>query len=101
MSVLSYRSSNIHFNLEKTEIVVQPVEFIVPSSVVQAGGKVNISAGGATPLHIAADNGSAEIINCLLKAGADPNATDEVKVTTVATSHIKFLVAISCLALQK
>lgn len=46
---------------------------------VQAGAKVNITAGGATPLHIAADNGSPEIINSLLKAGADPNVTDEVR----------------------
>lgn len=45
--------------------------------LIQAGANVNISAGGATPLHIAADNGSLEIINCLLKAGADPNVTDE------------------------
>ncbi|GLT55205.1 hypothetical protein SLA2020_283480 [Shorea laevis] len=45
--------------------------------LIQAGAKVNISAGGATPLHIAAYNGSLEIINCLLKAGADPNVTDE------------------------
>lgn len=40
---------------------------------------MNITAGGATPLHIAADNGSPEIINSLLKAGADPNVTDEVR----------------------
>lgn len=39
---------------------------------------MNITAGGATPLHIAADGGSPEIINCLLKAGADPNSIDEV-----------------------
>ncbi|GAB2256946.1 hypothetical protein Droror1_Dr00023005 [Drosera rotundifolia] len=45
--------------------------------LIQAGAKVNISAGGATPLHIAADNGSSEIINCLLDAGADPNVADE------------------------
>lgn len=45
----------------------------------QAGAKVNISAGGATPLHIAADNGSLELLNCLLKAGADPNVSDEVR----------------------
>lgn len=45
----------------------------------QAGAKVNMSAGGATPLHIAADAGSSEIIKCLLKAGADPNVTDEVR----------------------
>ncbi|THG23009.1 hypothetical protein TEA_002666 [Camellia sinensis var. sinensis] len=42
-----------------------------------AGAKVNVTAGGATPLHIAADNGSPEIIKCLLKAGSDPNVTDE------------------------
>ncbi|CAL0311325.1 unnamed protein product [Lupinus luteus] len=41
-----------------------------------AGGKVNISAGGATPLHIAADNGSLELINCLFKAGTDLNISD-------------------------
>ncbi|XP_024188925.1 ankyrin-1 isoform X2 [Rosa chinensis] len=42
-----------------------------------AGAKVNMSAGGATPLHIAADIGNLEIIKCLLKAGADPNVIDE------------------------
>lgn len=45
--------------------------------LIQAGAKVNITAGGTTPLHIAADHGSPELINSLLKAGADPNATDE------------------------
>ncbi|GAB4836012.1 hypothetical protein Ancab_039517 [Ancistrocladus abbreviatus] len=45
--------------------------------LIQEGANVNVSAGGATPLHIAADNGNADIINCLLKAGADPNVTDE------------------------
>ncbi|KAK9062275.1 hypothetical protein SSX86_019461 [Deinandra increscens subsp. villosa] len=45
--------------------------------LVQAGAKVNIIAGGATPLHIAADIGNSELITCLLKAGADPNMTDE------------------------
>lgn len=38
-------------------------------------------AGGATPLHIAADIGNLELTNCLLKAGADPNQKDEVKPT--------------------
>lgn len=47
-------------------------------SFTQAGANVNVSAGGATPLHIAADIGNSDIINCLLKAGADPNVTDEV-----------------------
>ncbi|XP_039045466.1 ankyrin-1-like [Hibiscus syriacus] len=45
--------------------------------LIQAGAKVNITAGGATPLHIAADHGNPELINSLLKAGADPNAIDE------------------------
>ncbi|KAL4570461.1 hypothetical protein LXL04_026116 [Taraxacum kok-saghyz] len=43
----------------------------------QAGGKVNITAGGATPLHVAADIGNSELITCLLKSGADPNVIDE------------------------
>uniref|UniRef100_A0A5B7BTU0 Putative ankyrin-1 n=1 Tax=Davidia involucrata TaxID=16924 RepID=A0A5B7BTU0_DAVIN len=45
--------------------------------LIQAGANVNVTAGGATPLHIAADNGGPEIINCLLRAGADPNVIDE------------------------
>lgn len=45
--------------------------------LIQEGAKVNIIAGGATPLHIAADIGNTELIACLLKAGADPNITDE------------------------
>ncbi|CAN4108578.1 unnamed protein product [Withania somnifera] len=45
--------------------------------LVKAGANVNVRAGEATPLLIAADNGSAEMINCLLQAGADPNAADE------------------------
>ncbi|XLR19995.1 hypothetical protein S83_047907, partial [Arachis hypogaea] len=44
----------------------------------EAGAKVNISAGGATPLHITTDNGRLKIINCLLKVGADPNVFDEM-----------------------
>ncbi|KAL4566740.1 hypothetical protein LXL04_030863 [Taraxacum kok-saghyz] len=42
-----------------------------------AGGKVNITAGGATPLHVAADIGNSELITCLLKSGADPNVINE------------------------
>lgn len=45
--------------------------------LVKAGANVNITAGGATPMHIAADHGSSDLINCLLKAEADTNATDE------------------------
>ncbi|KAI4372576.1 hypothetical protein MLD38_010789 [Melastoma candidum] len=46
-------------------------------ALIKVGANVNIVAGGATPLHIAADNGSPEIINCLLEAGADANKADE------------------------
>ncbi|KAG5626379.1 hypothetical protein H5410_011597 [Solanum commersonii] len=48
-----------------------------------AGANVNVKTGEATrygettPLLIAAHNGNAEIVNCLLQAGADPNAADE------------------------
>lgn len=45
--------------------------------LIKAGANVNVYAGGATPLHIAADGGNPEIINCLLQAGANPDATDE------------------------
>ncbi|KAF8388176.1 hypothetical protein HHK36_026842 [Tetracentron sinense] len=45
--------------------------------LIQAGANANITAGGATPLHIAADIGGLDIISCLLKTGADPNVTDE------------------------
>ena len=48
-------------------------------SCVQAGAAVNVTAGGATPLHIGADLGSPEILNRLLEAGADCNVTDEVR----------------------
>ncbi|KAG6514691.1 hypothetical protein ZIOFF_025061 [Zingiber officinale] len=42
-----------------------------------AGADPNVSAGGATPLHVAADNGNQQIINCLIKAGGNPNLCDE------------------------
>ena len=35
-------------------------------------------------MHIAADHGSPELINSLLKAKADPNVTDEVSLQTVS-----------------
>lgn len=47
-------------------------------ATIQAGADVNVRTGDATPLLIAAHNGSAGVINCLLQAGADPNAAEEV-----------------------
>ena len=35
----------------------------------------------STPLHVAADNGDAEAVTALLKAGAKPNGQDEDGVT--------------------
>uniref|UniRef100_A0A804KMB4 Uncharacterized protein n=1 Tax=Musa acuminata subsp. malaccensis TaxID=214687 RepID=A0A804KMB4_MUSAM len=46
--------------------------------LLQAGANPNASAGGATPLHVAADNGSREIVSCLIRAGGDPNLCDDV-----------------------
>ncbi|KAI3723122.1 hypothetical protein L2E82_34484 [Cichorium intybus] len=70
--------------------------------LIQAGAKVNITAGGATPLHIAADSGNTELITCLLKSGADPNVKDEdgLKPVQVAAARgnkgaVEILVAVS------
>ena len=48
--------------------------------LLQARAKANVFAGGATPLHIAADIGDFELIIILLKAGADPDQKDEVNI---------------------
>ncbi|XP_068650270.1 uncharacterized protein [Aristolochia californica] len=57
--------------------------------LIQAGANANAGAGGATPLHIAADSGRIEITNCLLKAGADPNITDEDGLKPVQVAAIR------------
>lgn len=45
----------------------------------QNGADANASAvGGVTPLHIAADHGDERMVNCLLAAGANPDAVDDV-----------------------
>ena len=44
----------------------------------QKGANVNVTVGGVTPLHIAADSGNEKMVISLLNAGADPNAVDEV-----------------------
>ncbi|KAL5566301.1 hypothetical protein UlMin_029465 [Ulmus minor] len=57
--------------------------------LIQAGAKVNVSAGGATPLHVAADHGGLEVINCLLKAEADPNVSDEDGVKPIEVAALR------------
>nr|GEU46247.1 zinc finger BED domain-containing protein RICESLEEPER 2-like [Tanacetum cinerariifolium] len=42
-----------------------------------AGANVNTTAGGATPLHVAAEIGNTELITRLIKAKADPSVTDD------------------------
>lgn len=47
--------------------------------VLQNGADVNASAvGGVTPLHIAAEHGDERMVDCLLAAGANADAVDEV-----------------------
>eukprot|EP00252_Welwitschia_mirabilis_P004722 TRINITY_DN15015_c0_g2_i1.p1 TRINITY_DN15015_c0_g2~~TRINITY_DN15015_c0_g2_i1.p1 ORF type:complete len:461 (-),score=133.94 TRINITY_DN15015_c0_g2_i1:57-1439(-) len=57
--------------------------------LVKAGAHVNVHAGGATPMHIAADNGNVKMITCLLDAGADPNTTDEENLKPIQVAAAK------------
>uniref|UniRef100_A0A6V7QQH6 Serine/threonine-protein kinase BSK1-like TPR repeats domain-containing protein n=1 Tax=Ananas comosus var. bracteatus TaxID=296719 RepID=A0A6V7QQH6_ANACO len=61
----------------ETDDGITPLLSAVAADHFNAGANPNITAGGATPLHVAADNGSIKIIKCLLKAGGDPNSCDE------------------------
>jgi hypothetical protein len=46
----------------------------------QSGADPNATAvGGVTPLHIAADHGDERMVDCLLAAGANPDAVDDVR----------------------
>ncbi|KAH7300136.1 hypothetical protein KP509_24G046000 [Ceratopteris richardii] len=45
--------------------------------LIEKGANVNINAGGATPLHIAADSGNVKMVDSLVKAGANPDALDD------------------------
>ncbi|KAI9309995.1 ankyrin repeat-containing domain protein [Zopfochytrium polystomum] len=43
--------------------------------LVEMGARVNTAPWGTSPLHCACDNGSVDVVEYLLRNGADPNAT--------------------------
>ncbi|CAL0315958.1 unnamed protein product [Lupinus luteus] len=87
LSIVSSPASPVSY----IQIMAKPlISSSIKSMTNLAGGKLNISDGGATPLHIAADNGSLELINCLLKSGADPNISDEER--NISMNPFTFLV---------
>lgn len=53
------------------------------------GANVNVSAGGATPLHIAADFGNDKLVDSLLKAGANPDALDDDGTKPIMAAALK------------
>ncbi|XP_078435400.1 ankyrin repeat family protein [Wolffia australiana] len=57
--------------------------------LIESGAEVNIMAGGATPLHIAADIGNSDLISILVKAGANPNAEDEEGFKPIQTAVLR------------
>ncbi|PHT74888.1 hypothetical protein T459_22165 [Capsicum annuum] len=84
VKVLLEHRTNLHAQTEDDKCLL--ISAVAANSLpcvellVKAGANVNVKAGDATtPLLIAALNGSAEIINCLLQAGADPNAVDKAR----------------------
>ena len=44
--------------------------------LIQRGAEVNAADSGHTPLHIAAENGNAAVVESLLTHGADAHAVD-------------------------
>lgn len=57
----------------------------------QKGADVNASAnGGITPLHVAVDQEDERMVDCLLAAGANPNAADDVLNSPHVTSLLCF-----------
>ncbi|KAJ8441847.1 hypothetical protein Cgig2_021537 [Carnegiea gigantea] len=52
-----------------------------------AGTDPNLVSHGVTPLTVAVSEGQTKIIKCLLKAGADPNVTNFVKIAAMRGSR--------------
>lgn len=48
------------------------------SDAIQRGANVNLMHGQMCPLHFAVVLGSTEVVNTLLRAGANPNAQDSI-----------------------
>ena len=67
--------------------------------VIQAGADPNLGSCGKTPLIAAACEGETEIINCLLKSGADPNARDNVNCPVFPTPKTSLCLSFSAVFL--
>ncbi len=79
-------AARAHSNLLSALSADAPVQEI--RKLLEAGGNVHErDEDGRTPLHMAVFNGSEEIVELLLSAGANPNAQDKKGVTALNTAR--------------
>ena len=77
------------FGLTPFELAVVGNNCSVVEYFLQLGQNPNLERGGGTPLMSAAANGNIELLNLLLKYGADPDSPGDGKATALmsATGH--------------
>jgi len=82
--------------VSRNELKVAPLHSAVAGQVkvalvlLEHGAKVNVKQRhGWTPLHGAADNGDDEVVDALLAAGADPEATTDSGLTAADSATAK------------